>query len=102
MSEPGTRAVRRRTKGLSRGDADDWPICVACGEYIKLYTGMVAPHRIARGERADTHQVICNIYVGRGKRRRWDRVEHWHESCFDEAGQPVQPYITDDPRWENA
>ncbi len=29
-------------------------------------------------------QVICNIYVD----GNWDRVEHYHAPCYDEAGQP--------------
>ena len=30
------------------------------------------------------HQVICNVYVG----GTWDRVEHYHEACYQEAGAP--------------
>ena len=29
-------------------------------------------------------QVICNVYV----KGRWDRVEHFHAPCYEEAGQP--------------
>ena len=30
------------------------------------------------------YQVICNVYV-KGK---WDRVEHFHQECYDKAGAP--------------
>lgn len=29
-------------------------------------------------------QVIANVYVD----GRWDRVEHFHENCYVEAGEP--------------
>jgi hypothetical protein len=29
-------------------------------------------------------QVICNVYVD----GRWNRVEHYHEACYVEAGEP--------------
>ena len=32
-------------------------------------------------------QVICNIYVD----GRWDHVEHFHEPCYGEAGEPFGP-----------
>ena len=31
-------------------------------------------------------QVIANVYSDDGA--RWDRVEHFHEGCYVEAGQP--------------
>ncbi len=46
--------------------------CVHCGERVKFQAKM--RHK----------QVICNVYVG----RRWDRVEHFHESCYTEADLP--------------
>ncbi len=38
---------------------------------------------------ARTHakQVICNVY----ERDRWQRVEQYHEACYEEAGEPYGP-----------
>lgn len=46
--------------------------CSHCGERVKFQAKM--RHK----------QVICNIYVS-GK---WDRVEHYHEDCYDQAKEP--------------
>lgn len=46
--------------------------CVHCGERIKFQARM--RHK----------QVICNVYVA----KRWDRVEHFHAPCYEEAGEP--------------
>jgi hypothetical protein len=46
--------------------------CVHCGERVKFQAKM--RHK----------QVICNVYVA----KRWDRVEHFHAPCYDEAGEP--------------
>jgi hypothetical protein len=32
--------------------------------------------------------VIANVYVGRGKTRKWDRLEKWHPTCYRSAGKP--------------
>ncbi|HET9058685.1 MAG TPA: hypothetical protein VFN61_02095 [Acidimicrobiales bacterium] len=32
-------------------------------------------------------QVIANVYV----EGRWDRVEHFHENCYWDAGEPYGP-----------
>ncbi|HTV10838.1 MAG TPA: hypothetical protein VME20_03165 [Acidimicrobiales bacterium] len=34
--------------------------------------------------RAKEHQVIANVYVD----GRWDRVEHYHEICYAQIGEP--------------
>ncbi len=46
--------------------------CVHCGERVKFQAKV--RHK----------QVICNVYVA----KRWDRVEHFHAPCYDEAGSP--------------
>ncbi len=46
--------------------------CSGCGERVKFSAKF-------RGQ-----QVICNVYV----RDRWDRVEHYHSQCYEEAGHP--------------
>ncbi|HTW10471.1 MAG TPA: hypothetical protein VME46_23400 [Acidimicrobiales bacterium] len=34
--------------------------------------------------RVKERQVIANVYVN----GRWDRVEHFHESCYEQVGEP--------------
>lgn len=46
--------------------------CVRCGERVK-FRAKVRPK-----------QVICNVYVA----GRWDRVEHYHDKCYADAGEP--------------
>lgn len=46
--------------------------CSHCGERVKFQA------------KVRNKQVICNIYVG-GK---WNRVEHFHQACYEEAGNP--------------
>ena len=46
--------------------------CAACGQRVKFQA------------RIKAMQVICNVYV----KGRWDRVEHFHEGCYHEAGDP--------------
>lgn len=62
----GTRAVVRY---VEPGHDD---ICVGCVKPIKW--------RAAKKQR----EVIANVYSG----KRWDRVEHWHEACYADAGSP--------------
>ena len=47
-------------------------VCPHCGQTVKFQA------------RVQGRQVICNVYVD-GK---WDRVEHYHTECYEEAGQP--------------
>ncbi|MCB1258055.1 MAG: hypothetical protein KDB26_13160 [Microthrixaceae bacterium] len=61
-----TRAVLRDVEPGSTID------CIRCGERVKFQAKM--RHK----------QVICNVYEG----SRWDRVEHFHEPCYYEAGEP--------------
>ncbi|MEO1062125.1 MAG: hypothetical protein AAFZ07_11950 [Actinomycetota bacterium] len=53
-------------------DAGNSAYCAHCGEPIKFRA------------RIRAYQVICNVYV----KNRWDRVEHYHEQCYEEAGTP--------------
>ena len=50
-------------------------MCPACGLQVKFQARL----RLA--------QVICNIYEA----GRWQRVEHYHQSCYTEAGEPFGP-----------
>lgn len=47
-------------------------LCAHCGAPVKFVA------------RAQLRQVIANVYVGDA----WDRVEHFHAPCYDEAGAP--------------
>lgn len=46
--------------------------CAHCGAPVKFVA------------RAQLRQVIANVYVD----GNWDRVEHFHAECYDEADQP--------------
>jgi len=63
---PGTRAARRRI------DPGNEALCRACGDPIKF------------AAKSKLQQVICNVYVD----GRWNRVEHYHEACYVEQGEP--------------
>jgi hypothetical protein len=47
-------------------------VCERCGEQVKFVA------------RSKDRQVIANVYVD----ERWDRVEHYHDSCYEAAGEP--------------
>lgn len=53
-------------------EAGNSATCAACGQPVKFTAKM------------RTQQVIANVYVD----GRWDRVEHYHASCYLDAGQP--------------
>ena len=40
--------------------------------------------------RAKERQVIANVYVD----GRWDRVEHYHDGCYQQTGEPYGPART--------
>ena len=47
-------------------------LCAHCGAPVKFVA------------RAQLRQVIANVY----KDDAWDRVEHFHAPCYEEAGSP--------------
>lgn len=55
--------------------------CAQCGERVKFQAKV--RHK----------QVICNVYVG----GRWDRVEHFHSECYEQAGAPYGDADTTPP-----
>lgn len=65
-----SRAVKRKIEPSTSGSPQAF--CDYCGLVIKFR----ARHK--------EYTVICNVYVD-GK---WDRVEHFHEACYDEAERP--------------
>ena len=62
----GSRAVLRRV------EAGNLALCSHCGEQVKF------------AAKQNRQQVIANVYVD----SRWDRVEHFHEECYDLAHAP--------------
>ena len=63
---PSSRAAQRRV------EAGSSVMCVRCDEQVKF------------AAKQNRQQVIANVYVD----GRWDRVEHFHKECYDEAGAP--------------
>ena len=49
--------------------------CVRCGKQIKF------------AARTHPRQVIANIYL----EGAWNRVDHFHEECYLDAGEPYGP-----------
>lgn len=65
-SSLGSRAVLR---DIPAGQYID---CPHCGNRVKFEA------------KSRARQVICNVYV----RGTWNRVDHFHEACYDAAGHP--------------
>lgn len=53
-------------------------MCAHCGAPVKFVA------------RAQLKQVIANVY----KDGTWDRVEHYHSECYDEASKPYGDPVT--------
>lgn len=75
----GTRAVTRLVQ------AGNSVMCESCGGWLKFHS------------KRKTRQVICNVYVG----GRWDRVEHFHPTCYEAEGQPHGVPDASDNRWQH-
>ena len=65
----GSRAVPRRI------EAGSMVVCAHCGEQVKF------------AAKQTQFQVIANVYVD----GRWDRVEHFHALCYEQADAPWGP-----------
>lgn len=65
----GSRAVLRRV------EAGSMSLCAHCDEQVKF------------AAKLNRLQVIANVYVD----ARWDRVEHFHDECYEQAGEPYGP-----------
>jgi len=63
---PVSRAVIRFV------DAGNDAVCERCQDQVKFLA------------KSKARQVIANVYV----EGRWNRVEHYHEACYQEAGEP--------------
>jgi hypothetical protein len=75
-SAMATRAVLRQVE--PGNDA----VCVHCHNAVKF------------AARTHPQQVIANVYVDGA----WDRVEHYHEECYLEAGAPYGDAVPASPR----
>lgn len=64
-----SRAVLRLVEAGSNAS------CAHCGERLKF------------SSRTKARKVIANVYVA----GRWDRVEQFHDACYDDAGAPYGP-----------
>ncbi|MBW8826954.1 MAG: hypothetical protein JF603_11500 [Acidobacteria bacterium] len=62
----GSRAVTRRI------EAGSMVLCTHCQEQVKF------------AAKQTKFQVIANVYVD----GRWDRVEHFHQECYELAAEP--------------
>jgi hypothetical protein len=60
---------------LRRVEAGNLAICAHCDQQVKF------------AAKQNRQQVIANVYVN-GK---WDRVEHFHEECYEVAETPFGP-----------
>jgi len=56
-------------------EAGSTAVCAHCGSPVKFVA------------RQQGRQVICNVY----EKGRWQRVEHYHDECYREAGEPYGP-----------
>ena len=68
--KPGPRFTSRAvSRPIEAGSTVE---CAHCGERVKFQAKV-------RGV-----QVICNVYI----EGRWDRVEHYHDACYRDSGEP--------------
>ncbi len=79
-TQPRTRAVLRMIEAGSTVN------CAHCGERVKFRA------------KVKRRQAICNIYVrDSNDQPRWDRVEHYHEECYEALGKPHGDYLSTQP-----
>ena len=67
-----TRIAAESRAALRRIEPGNLAVCVHCSQPVKFAAKV---HRM---------QVIANVYVD----GRWNRVEHFHDECYDEAASP--------------
>jgi hypothetical protein len=72
-ADEGTMAVTLESRAVARPiEAGNSAVCAHCGAPVKFQARM----RLL--------QVIANVYES----GVWNRVEHFHAQCYDDAGQP--------------
>ena len=68
-----SRSKNWKSRAVTRTvDAGNSAYCAVCDELIKFRA------------RIRAEQIICNVYV----KNRWDRVEHYHPDCYEQANNP--------------
>jgi len=66
---------------------NDHQECASCGQAVMFMQGTSNIWVIANVYvNCDHEERECRRCLGYG--RRWDRIEHWHESCYEESGKP--------------
>ena len=78
MAKPSAFQSRAVLRTIEAGSS---AMCITCDEQVKFKA------------KVKMHQVICNVYVD-GK---WNRVEHYHLECYDEAGKPYGEPVANVP-----
>ncbi|WP_428118119.1 hypothetical protein [Candidatus Poriferisodalis sp.] len=72
-AKTATPRKRWKSRAVTRTvDAGNSAYCAVCDELIKFRA------------RIRAEQIICNVYV----KNRWDRVEHYHPDCYEQADSP--------------
>lgn len=67
-----TTLARTSRAVLRRVEAGSTVVCAGCREPVKF------------AAKVQRQQVIANVYVD----GVWNRVEHFHSECYDDAKQP--------------
>jgi len=81
----GTRPDSRAVTMIMR--YNDLQECVSCGENITFLQATSNIWVVANVYvDCDHSDPVCRLCLGYG--RRWDRIEHWHEDCYGNAGKP--------------
>jgi ssDNA-binding Zn-finger/Zn-ribbon topoisomerase 1 len=66
---------------------NDLQECASCGKPVQFAQGTSNIWVIANVYvDCDHTDHVCRLCLGYG--RRWDRIEHWHEACYDEDQKP--------------
>ena len=73
MTVNTTVNVSHHSRAVTRPvEPGSWVTCTTCRKPVKFRT------------KIRVNQVIANVYVD----GRWDRVEHYHEACYQAVGEP--------------
>ena len=72
MASSGSAETRAVIRLIEPGND---ALCAHCGRVVKF------------SARSRTRQVIANVYEGGA----WQRVEHFHEHCYEAAAAPFGP-----------
>lgn len=80
-ADSGTSVLRTSRAVLRDIEPGSLVDCATCGERVKFQA------------KVRLKQVICNVYSN----DRWVRVEHYHDLCYVEAGEPHGPVDTTPP-----